>query len=469
MTLDGFLSLTRQRIGTLAIILLVCTLTSLGAAAATPVTYTASGVAYLRVNVPIELQDTDSYYAATQMAFRKIDAVIPVFTSEAVGNRVVESLGLDATAAQIAGSLKAEHRQDTVTVTISATAPSAQEAQRIADEAIHQAAEEVRYLEGESSPVEIVLMSSATLASTSRSPALSTYLAIGVLAGLVVGYAWIVFRETSDKSLRIADDVRAVLNAPVLGVLTRSRSIPRGAPGQELDRRTEEQLRALRTNVRHTGAAEHGRILVVTATRKGEGSSTVAAHLARVLALAGQQVVLVEGDLRAPGMADSFGLAPRSRGLAGLLEDTETLDEAMHPTPVPGLSLIPAGGTPSNPSELLGSPEMRELLRNLAGERLVIVDSPPVLRLTDAAVIAEQADGVLLVVRAGRTRADDVADAVLAIGMGGGTLRGVILNRAPSPRAGRRPLGAIDAGVAASRVGAARNGGIIPESSRSET
>lgn len=468
MTLDGFLSLTRQRIGTLAIFLLVCTLASLGAASATPVTYTASGVAYLRVNVPIELQDTDSYYAATQMAFRKIDAVIPVFTSEAVGQRVVESLGLDATASQIAGSLEAEHGEDTVTVTVSATAPSAQEAQRIADEAIRQAAEEVRYLEGESSPVEIVLMSSAELASPSRSPALSTYLAIGVLAGLVLGYVWIVFRETSDKTLRIPDDVRAVLNAPVLGVLARSRTISRGDPGQEVDPRTEEQLRALRTNVRHTGAAEHGTILVVTSTRKGEGSSTVAAHLARVLALAGQQVVLVEGDLRAPGMAESFALDLPSRGLSGLLEGTVTLDEAMHPTPVPGLRLIPAEGTPSNPSELLGSPEMRELLRHLAAEHLVIVDSPPALHLTDAVVIAEQADGVLLVVRAGHTRADDIADAVLAIGMGGGTLRGVILNRAPSERAASRPLGGIDAGVATSRVGAARNGGVLP-SSRPET
>lgn len=444
MTLEGFLTLTRQRIVALVLVLVVCVTASLGAAWVSPSTYTASGVAYLRVNVSADVQEgTDSFFAATQMAFRKIDAVIPVFTSEAVGQRIVDSLGLDATAAEVAHALSASHAADTVTVKVSATASSADDARLIADEAIRQAALEIKDLEGENSPVEIILMSPSQLLGTKRSPVVWRYVAIGILAGLVIGYSWIFFRELSDKTLRGVEDARTVLGVPVLGLVPASKSVVDGASGKTAEPSVEEHLRMLRTNVRYAGGRRSHSVLVVTSAGPGEGRSTVAANLARVLALSGEQVVLVEGDLRDPGLAEAFDIEGRRPGLVQVLEGKATIDEAVVETPVSGLDLVVAGATPPNPSELLGSARMPEVLAQLARTYIVIIDSPPVLSFTDGVVLGEYASGVLLVARERRTTADDVGDAVLAIEQGGGRLEGVIVNRASSSRGDRRPLGVI--------------------------
>ena len=390
---------------------------------ASPSTYTATSQAYLRVKVAGDpAQSTLSQYNAAQLAAMKADAVVPVFTSAAVAQRVVDSLKLDETAEEFASSVSATRVPETVSVQVSATAYSSHRAQVLADEVVRQASAEIKDLEGEDSPVEIVLLSSAELVSATRSPALVTCVAVGLLAGLVLGYIWILVQELLDKSLRGPEEVREALSVPLLGALPRVPSLRWLSRGAEL--KMEEQLRVARTNVLHALSQGGRRVVVVTSAGPQEGTSVTAASLARVLALSGHRVVLVGGDLRAPGTAGLQG----SPGLADVLTGSAYLGEALVKGSVEGLELLPAGRMPANPSELLGAPMMRDLLRELAADRLVIIDAPPVLRFTDGVVLAARAGGVILVARAGRTSAEDLHEAALAIEQGGGRMLGVVLN-----------------------------------------
>ena len=423
MTLEDLLHLTRRRIGSLVLALIVCVLASMLFAFASPSTYTATSQAYLRVKVAGDpAQSTLSQYNAAQLAAMKADAVVPVFTSAAVAQRVVDSLKLDETAEEFASSVSATRVPETVSVQVSATAYSSHRAQVLADEVVRQASAEIKDLEGEDSPVEIVLLSSAELVSATRSPALVTCAAVGLLAGLVLGYVWILVQELLDKSLRGPEEVREALSVPLLGALPRVPSLRWLSRGAEL--KMEEQLRVARTNVLHALSQGGRRVVGVTSAGPQEGTSVTAASLARVLALSGHRVVLVGGDLRAPGTAGLQG----SPGLADVLTGSAYLGEALVKGSVEGLELLPAGRMPANPSELLGAPMMRDLLRELAADRLVIIDAPPVLRFTDGVVLAARAGGVILVARAGRTSAEDLHEAALAIEQGGGRMLGVVLN-----------------------------------------
>ena len=423
MTLEDLLHLTRRRIGSLVLALVVCVLASMLFAFASPSTYTATSQAYLRVKVAGDpAQSTLSQYNAAQLAAMKADAVVPVFTSAAVAQRVVDSLKLDETAEEFASSVSATRVPETVSVQVSATASSSHRAQVLADEVVRQASVEIKDLEGEDSPVEIVLLSSAELVSATRSPALVTCMAVGLLAGLVLGYVWILVQELLDKSLKGPEEVREALSVPLLGALPRVPSLRWLSRGAEL--KMEEQLRVARTNVLHALSQGGRRVMVVTSAGPQEGTSVTAASLARVLALSGHRVALIGGDLRAPSTTELQG----SPGLADVLTGSAYLGEALIKGAVEGLEVLPAGRTPANPSELLGAPMMRDLLRELAADRLVIIDAPPVLRFTDGVVLAAHAGGVILVARAGRTSAEDLREAALAVEQGGGRMLGVVLN-----------------------------------------
>ena len=433
MTLEDLLHLTRRRIGSLALALVVCVLASVLFAFASPSSYTATAQAYLSVKATgDQTQNTLSHYNAAQLAALKADAVVPVFTSAAVAQRVVDSLKLEETAEEFASSVSAERVPDTVSVQVSVTASSSHQAQVLADEVVRQAAVEVKGLEGDDSPVEVILLSSAELVSATRSPALVTCVAVGMLAGIVLGYVWILVQELLDKSLREPEEVREALSVPLLGALPRVPSLRWLSRGAEI--KMEEQLRVARTNVLHAMSQGGRRVIVVTSAGPQEETSVTAASLARVLALSGHRVVLVGGDLRAPGTAGLQG----SPGLADVLTGSAYLGESLVKGSVAGLELLPAGRTPANPSELLGAPMMRDLLRELAADRLVVIDAPPVLRFTDGVVLAAHAGGVILVARAGRTSADDLREAALAVEQGGGRMLGVVLNNVSEPGGKRK-------------------------------
>jgi capsular exopolysaccharide synthesis family protein len=191
--------------------------------------------------------------------------------------------------------------------------------------------------------------------------------------------------------------------------------------------------------LRFTDVEHDLRVMVVTSSVPDEGKTTVAANLALSLAQLGRTVLLVEGELRDPGVLELFGM-PEGAGLTDVLLDNTPVSDVIQTLPGTELNLLAAGQVPPNPSELLGSRQMIGLLEELrASYETIIIDAPPLLPVTDAAVLAEHADGALLVVREGKTRKDQLARAKAALDAVEARVLGVVMNRARVPKTATTP------------------------------
>jgi succinoglycan biosynthesis transport protein ExoP len=243
---------------------------------------------------------------------------------------------------------------------------------------------------------------------------------------LIFGLELVNVRMTS------LDDVKRHLRIPVLGVTPQVSSrnghssllLSDGVPPQ-----FAELLHAVRTNLLMAPELAESRTVLVTSSEPGEGKTVTAANVAVSLARLNQRVLLIDGDLRKPQMHELFGVQ-QEPGLADVLRGTATTS-ALRKTKVPRLWLMPSGGASRNPSDLLGSERFRKLM-DLLGSQFdwVIVDSPPVLAVTDPCQIARTTSGVLFVVGCGQTSPDVARAAVERIDAAGGRLVGAMLNRA---------------------------------------
>lgn len=443
MTLHDFLRLIRRQLGVIVTLTLVGAALAAGALMLQSPRYTAHASGYVRVSVPQSAggtTDSNSYYSASQLAAQKAKAFVAVFTSQTVASLVRQELGLSEEPSELASRITATNAANSLTIDVTATASSPDLARRIADSVVNQSAAQVRRLEGTGSPVSIVMMSPASLAEIDVSPTPLKYLAGGLLAGLLVGLLVALARQRLDTRLRTSQDVSERFDSPVLASLPRSAGIARtGERGGDFQ--AEESLRKLRTNLRYTGIDHPNRIILVTSPCQGDGKSSVAAGLARVMAAAGDDVILVDADLRRPTIQDTFGVRARL-GLPQVLVGAAGLDQVLRTTDTDGLTVLTsAGSPPPNPTELLGSKRMAELLGLLAGDHVVILDAPPVLPVADALILAGLADTVLLVIGSGNTRSDQLEQSIAAIGRAGGRTTGIVLNRVPSSRLARLRYG----------------------------
>jgi capsular exopolysaccharide synthesis family protein len=195
-----------------------------------------------------------------------------------------------------------------------------------------------------------------------------------------------------------------------------------------------EELRRIRTNLNSVRIGANAQIMAITSAVPAEGKSITAANLAITFAKAGWRVVIVDANLRKPRIADMF-LIENAVGLTDVVAGRASLDSALQPWGDHRLCVLPSGRRSENPSELLGSREMATVLQDLKDEfDIIIIDTPPLLPVTDAAVVAAQADGTVLVARHGRTRVGQVRTAVQALRGVGATLFGGVLNMTPTPK-----------------------------------
>lgn len=242
--------------------------------------------------------------------------------------------------------------------------------------------------------------------------------------------------EHLDDTIKTREDADRVLKLPTLGNIPRIREIRE--PSDHLvsmhypRSHIAEAYRALRTNVQFSSVGNPSDQLLVTSASPLEGKTTIACNLGIIMAQAGRRVILVDTDLRRPDVHRFFGV-PNQMGLTSLLlDETLPVEAALVDTPVEHLKLMPSGPLPPNPAELLGSEPMRERvnqMRELA--EVIILDSPPVLAVTDATVLGTLASGVILVVDAGRTRSDVARRGKETLEQVGLKVLGVVLNRVP--------------------------------------
>lgn len=190
-----------------------------------------------------------------------------------------------------------------------------------------------------------------------------------------------------------------------------------------------EAYRTLRTNLEFSSLDKPLKTMVVTSAGPEEGKSTVLANLAVTLAQAEKEVILVDCDLRRPSQHEIFGVA-NGVGLTNMIVDEEAFkNPPLQETPLPTLKLLPSGPLPPNPSELLGSRRMEEIIATLRERAdLILFDAPPIIAVTDAAVLASKVDGVLLVINAGTTKRDHAQRAKALLEKVNARLVGAVLN-----------------------------------------
>ncbi len=262
-------------------------------------------------------------------------------------------------------------------------------------------------------------------------------LAMAIGLALSGGAAFLL--EHLDDSLKTADDVRYALGLKVLGSIAKiqddeytDKLVVAKYPRSPL----AEAYRVLRTNLQYS-AGHPLRTLIVTSSSPLEGKSVTASNLAVALAQSGQRVILVDADMRRPTQQDIFELG-NDLGLSNFLECGEmSLSEILQTVPGSDLNIVTSGPSPDNPSELLGSKRMGDLVESLQQDADVTVfDSPPVMAVADAAILASRLDGVLLVVNAGTTRRGAARQSKESLEAVGAHLLGVALNRLSSSQGG---------------------------------
>jgi polysaccharide biosynthesis transport protein len=259
-------------------------------------------------------------------------------------------------------------------------------------------------------------------------------LTMAALSGLILALGLVFAFEYLDNRIKSPQEIRAHLGLPFLGMLPRIDASGATLLHEGVPAPFAEAIRAIRTNVLFSSADEGVRMIVVTSAGPGEGKSLFSGNLSISLAQAGQRVLHIDADMRRPRVHEIFEVT-QEPGFSNLLVGDCKPSEAVRKTGVENLCILPAGMIPPNPAELLGSKRCREYLATL-GEHFdwVVLDSPPVLAVADAAVVANQATGVVFVIGADQTGRQSARTALEQLQSAQAHVIGAVLNRADVER-----------------------------------
>jgi non-specific protein-tyrosine kinase len=408
-----------------------------GAVAATallPRTYTATAQLF----VATRTESSGDAYQGGLFTQERVKSYTRIVTSPGVLNGVIHQLGLPTTSGQLATKVSATAPLDTTLVDIRVSDPSAVRAQRIADATAAQFTRYIGTVEGSSAGapplVKASVVGGSQPPSTPTSPRPALNLAIGLVCGLVVGVAGAVLRESLDTTLRSADDIGTQLALTTVGVLPPPEQRRAGSGRRAGATRRTEALNQLRTRLRFGSADGIPASVLVCSPSSAEGRTTTAIDLATTVARSGARVVLVEADLRRPHLAEALGVRGTT-GLSDVLAGRATLCEALDGGTDGRIRVLPGGPVPTDPGTLLSSPEMAGLIRSLEADAdLVVVDSPPLLAFAEGGALAAMTQGVLFVVRSGRTRRADGRSALDTLAAVGARVIGAVLTGTHAPQ-----------------------------------
>jgi len=259
----------------------------------------------------------------------------------------------------------------------------------------------------------------------------------GVGAAFILALSVAFIAEYMDKSVRTFSQIKDKLGLQVLGVVpsmgnssdnNSSGSFPRVIPVHSSRTPGAEAYRSLRTSLQFLQGKERGQTLLVTSPVAGEGKSTTVANLSIVTAQSGLQVLLVDTDLRRPSIHKCFGLR-NTQGLTTVLSGKDSLDNVIKSSSLGNLSVLCSGPLPPNPSELLASEGMNRLLGQIKEKYdFIFFDSPPTIAVTDASILAQELDGVVLVIRGGGTSVEAAQHATQILDQVNAQILGVVLN-----------------------------------------
>lgn len=422
------------------VVALACVLgLGLGAAAAALATPQYRSTVVFFVSTPTDA--ATSPFQADQFAQRRVNSYVGLLNSDRMAQLIVDGTGTDQSTTAVRGAIAATADLNTVLLTATVTTSSVDRSTRYATVIAQELGGLVDQLDnrGSATSPNVVLnvISGPTTGLAPVSPNTRLDLAIGLAAGLVLGVLAAVVRELLlGRTVRSPDALRSVAGVPVLGDVPFDKDAKRSAvaaAGTPSALRAES-FRQLRTNLRFLDAADPVRSVVVTSSMSGEGKTTTAINLALAFASTGQRTLLVDADLRRPRVADYLSL-PGTVGLSTVLVGQADLEDVVQSWGETGLQVLASGALPPNPSELLGTPRMAAVLGSLRDRYdVVVIDTPPLLPVTDAAVVARQVDGAVLAVRHGKTSRTQVDASARALQAVEARVLGTVLTMVPIRR-----------------------------------
>ena len=397
--------------------------------------YTATTRLFVATQSSGSVQDLQQGNTFTQA---RVKSYVETVSTPAVLQPAIDALGLGVTPLELSKQVDASADLNTVIITISASSESPVQSAAIAQAVGDSLVQTVERLEspvdGGLSPVKLSVVTPAVAPSTPSSPDGTLNIAVGLFLGLALGLVVALIRATLDTKVRGEEELRKVTDAPVLGGISfdtdaASKPLLTDAPPQGP---RAESFRQIRTNLQFAHVGSDSKTLLMTSSLPAEGKTTTAVNLAIAIAESGQSVVLVDADLRRPRVDEYLGLE-RNAGLTTALVGQADVEDLLQPWGDDDLSVLTAGQIPPNPSELLGSDMMRQLLKRLeASYDAVIVDAPPLLPVTDAAVLSQLVGGVVLVVGSQVVSIKDLEKSVASLSMVKADVLGVVMNKLPA-------------------------------------
>jgi len=417
-----------------------CVLAGLAAAslltAATPRTYQSTMTFF--VATAANSQATNQLQQ-DEFAQRRINSYVGVMNSELLASRVITATGLELEPDDIIGMISSSVDPDTVLMNVTITDTSPDRSLVIAKAIASNFDTVIGEVENRSrgAGVQLRVVSGPTLNPDPVTPRTSLNLGLGLLLGVGLGVAQALLRDRVDTSFHSREELARVTGVPVLAMLQTQASSRKQAPILLTGRsRLAESLRHLRTNLRFVDAASPVSVLVVTSSVESEGKSTISANLAQSFAEAGRKVLLIDGDLRRPRVESYLDLEA-SAGLTNVLIGEADLHDVTQEWGSDGLEVLASGPIPPNPNELLGGAVMEQLLLQAREDyALVIIDTPPILPVADALILAALADGAILVVRHGHTTGEQVSRSLEMLQSASARVLGTVLSMSPGTRGG---------------------------------
>lgn len=418
-----------------------------------PKVYTADASAIVQANTAGTTGDNNisSAMLGNTLTSGRVKTYVTLGQSRAVAEGVIKDLHLDVNPDSLAKQVSVTNAVDTTTLQVTANAPTPEKARDIAEAWVRSMGAEVNRLEtGDPSTKGAVFLNpidSARLPDSPSSPNTRLALLLGGLIGLAVAIGYGLLRYTLDRRIRSVEQVERETGKPVVGTIPEEKTFTadnRLLPfdgGNSVNSENAhlfgigEAMRELRTNLQYMDVDDPPRIIVVTSPLPGDGKSTIASNLAVTLASSGQPVVLIDGDLRRPMVDTVFGLS-KGAGISDVLAGRATIAEVAQRFGNGQLLVVTAGKVPPNPSEVLGSARMRELLKSIAREAIVVIDAPPLIPVTDAAVLAHSADGAIIVGTVGKTTYEVLGKAIGNLERAGARALGIVLNKVPKRGSG---------------------------------
>lgn len=396
-----------------------------------------SSTARLFVSTPGSDSANAQMYQGGLFSQQRVTSYADLIKGSTVAERVLERIGSDESPAALVNQITATADPDSVILQITVTDPSPARAQLLAQSTAEVFTQYVGELESADdparSPIRANIVDDAGLPSSPVSPKPVMTIGLAAVVGLLIGIAAAWLRETLDTTLKSIEEIQRITGAALLGSIFFDPAAVKKPliTGLSPHAPRVESFRVLRTNLQFLDVDQTSKTYAITSPMPGDGKTTTSINIALALAESGSRTILIETDLRRPKFGEYLNLES-TVGLTTVLIGGAQLSDAIQPWGRTGLDVIASGVLPPNPAELLQSKAMAAVLEQLRRDYdAVVIDAPPILPVTDAALIAAQTGGAILVVRHGKTTRDQAAQARQRLDSVGTQVLGTIFNFVP--------------------------------------